>query len=72
MASNKSRERAEMAFNELQSQFFARGKASHEIDHLTKARDEKTSRLRDARLAKEEQDRLTLKAKADPKPRKRM
>ena len=63
MSSNKSREDAETAFGDLQSQFFARGNAADEIDHVAKARDEKTALLREARLAKEEQERLTAPVK---------
>jgi hypothetical protein len=72
MSSSNSRDKAEAAFGDLQSQFFSRGNASDEIDHVTKTRDEKTSRLREARLAKEAEDRLAAKAKPAPKPRKRV
>jgi len=71
MSVSKTREHAEAAFGQLQSQFFARGHAVEEIDHVTRSREEKTSRLREARLAKEEQDRLTASAKAAVKTRKR-
>jgi len=54
----KSRQRAEIAFAKEQSQFFARGSAVEELDAIVQAREEKTSRLREARLAKELQDRL--------------
>jgi hypothetical protein len=55
MSYSKSRERAETAFNDVQSQFFARSSASQEIDHVAQARDAKTLRLREARLAHEKQ-----------------
>ncbi len=55
MSHSKSRERAETAFNDVQSQFFARNNAAQEIDHVTQARDAKTLRLREARLAHEKQ-----------------
>ena len=71
MSENKSREHAEVAFGHLQSQFFARGNALEEVDHVTKSREEKTSRLREARLVKEEQDRLIALAKPALKTRKR-
>ncbi|WP_276120078.1 hypothetical protein [Pararhizobium qamdonense] len=71
MSVSKSREHAEVAFGHLQSQFFARGNAVEEMDHVTKSREEKTSRLREARLAKEEQDRLSASTKPAVKTRKR-
>ncbi len=71
MSVSKSREHPEVAFGRLQSQFFARGHAVEEMDHVTKSREEKTSRLREARLAKEEQDRLSASTKSAVKTRKR-
>ncbi len=71
MSENKSREHAEVAFGHIQSQFFARGNAVEEMDHVTRSREEKTFRLRMARLAKEEQDRLTASMKPALKIRKR-
>lgn len=56
-ALSKSRERAEAAFALTQTQFLARGQAVAERDALAVACEEKTARLRGARLAKEEQDR---------------
>jgi hypothetical protein len=50
---SKSRERAEIAFADTQSQFFARNRASEELDAIVQAREDKTARLREARLAKE-------------------
>ncbi|NTF30802.1 hypothetical protein [Rhizobium skierniewicense] len=55
---SKSRKQAEIAFGATQTQFFARGHAVEEINSITQARDEKTIRLREARLAKELQDSL--------------
>lgn len=55
---SKSRQRAEIAFAKEQSQFFARGNAVEELDAIVQAREEKTLRLREARLAKELQDSL--------------
>ena len=53
---SKSRQQAEIAFGQTQSQLFARGHAVEEIDSIVQAREEKTLRLREARLAKEAQD----------------
>lgn len=53
----KSREKAEIAFANAQSQFFARNSAVEELDSIVIAREEKTKRLREARLAKELTDR---------------
>lgn len=71
MSVNKSREHAQAAFSHLQSQFFARGSAVDEMDHVIRSREEKTSRLREARLAKEEQDRLSASTAPAVKIRKR-
>jgi hypothetical protein len=59
---SKSRERAETAFARTQTQFFARGEAVAEMDAIVSARESKTARLREARLAKEEHDRATATA----------
>lgn len=59
---SKSRQRAEIAFGNVQSQFFARNSAVEELDSLARSRQEKTLRLRDARLAKESQDRAIATA----------
>ncbi|MFJ6328305.1 MULTISPECIES: hypothetical protein [unclassified Rhizobium] len=59
---SKSRQKAESAFDDLQSQFFARNNAVDELDFLTRSREEKTLRLREARLAKELQDRTAATA----------
>ncbi|MBB4009720.1 hypothetical protein [Allorhizobium taibaishanense] len=50
---SKSRQQAEIAFGKEQSQFFAKARAAEEQDSIAMARNEKTSRLREARLAKE-------------------
>ncbi|WP_426122976.1 hypothetical protein [Pararhizobium sp. PWRC1-1] len=52
-----SRQQAEIAFSHSQSQFFARGHAVEELESIIDAREAKTARLREARLAKEEQER---------------
>jgi hypothetical protein len=59
---SKSRQKAEIAFSNAQSQFFARTSAVEEPDPLVRSRNEKTLRLREARQAKELQDRLNLSA----------
>jgi len=59
---SKSRQKAEIAFGDTQSQFFARNNAVDELDFLTRSREEKTVRLREARLAKELQDRTAATA----------
>ncbi len=50
---SRSRQQAEMAFADAQSEFFARGRAVDELDSIAQAREEKTLRLRTLRLAKE-------------------
>ena len=52
---SKSRQQAEIAFGHTQSQFFARGHAVEEMESIVRTREEKTLRLREARLAKEAQ-----------------
>lgn len=59
---SRSREQAEIAFAEVQSQFFARNRATEELDATVQAREEKTSRLKKARLEKELEDRGRLTA----------
>lgn len=65
---SKPRQQAEIAFGKTQSQFFARGQALEELDAITTARNEKTARLREARLAKEAED--TLASPVRPAPRR--
>jgi hypothetical protein len=59
---SKSRQQAEIAFGETQTQFFARGHAVEEMDSIVEAREAKTLRLRELRLAKEAQDIATATA----------
>ena len=54
---SKSRQVAEVAFAKTQSQALARSRALEEHDSIASSRDEKTNRLREARLTKERQDR---------------
>ncbi|MBU2328669.1 MAG: hypothetical protein KJ755_15185 [Alphaproteobacteria bacterium] len=58
----KSRQTAEIAFAKTQSQFLARGRAIEEQDAITSARDEKTIRLREARLTREREARESATA----------
>ncbi len=59
---SKSRQKAEIAFANAQSQFFARNAAVEELDFPALAREEKTRRLREARLSKELKDRKAATA----------
>ena len=59
---SKSRQQAEIAFGDAQTQFFARNSAVEELDSLVRSREEKTLRLREARLAKEVHDRAIATA----------
>jgi hypothetical protein len=53
---SKSRQQAEVAFGQTQTEFFARGAAVEELDSIVQAREAKTLRLRQARMAKEAHD----------------
>ncbi|MCB5205094.1 hypothetical protein LH464_21745 [Neorhizobium sp. T786] len=68
MTHSKSRQKAEVAFGNLQSQFFAKGKAVEEMDYALLAREEKTLRLREARITKEASDRAAALAALATKP----
>ncbi|MFD1327828.1 hypothetical protein [Mycoplana ramosa] len=59
---SKSRQQAEIAFSKAQSQFFARDRAVEEQEAIVRAREEKTLRLREARLTKESDDRAAATA----------
>ncbi len=54
---SRSRQQAEIAFAKARSRFLAQERAFEEIDSIVQARDQKTLRLREARLAKELADR---------------
>ncbi|MCT7663551.1 hypothetical protein [Shinella kummerowiae] len=54
-----SRQKAEIAFSNIQTQVFAKDKAVEELASLTQSREEKTLRLREARLAKERDERAS-------------
>jgi hypothetical protein len=51
-----SRQKAEIAFSNIQIQFFAKDKAVEELTSLNKDRVAKTLRLREARLARDLRD----------------
>ena len=61
---SKSRQRAENAFSAMltQAQFFAKNHAAEELEAVAQARDAKTQRLREARLAKESEERMAATA----------
>jgi hypothetical protein len=59
---SKSRLQAEKAFSKVQSQSLARNQMTEELDLIVRAREEKTLRLRNARLAKELSDRQSATA----------
>lgn len=54
---SKSRQAAEVAFNNLQVPFYAKNHAVDELEAIVRSRDAKTQRLREARLAKALADR---------------
>ena len=53
----KSRLQAEGASAKVQAQLLARNRAIEDLDTIAEAREEKTSRLKNARLTKEADDR---------------
>lgn len=59
---SKPREQAERAFTKVQSQLMARNRAVEELDTIAEAREDKTSRLKHARLTKEADDRAKATA----------
>lgn len=59
---SKPRQQAERAFTKVQSQLLARTRAVEELDTIAEAREDKTSRLKNARLAKEADDRARATA----------
>jgi hypothetical protein len=68
---SKSRQTADIAFGKAKSQFDARERVFAELDSMVGARDEKTLRLREARLAKELQDQLAASASPVAKKNKK-
>jgi hypothetical protein len=54
-----SRQKAEIAFNDILTPFFGKEKAFDELEAITQNREAKTLRLRQARLEKEHSDRVS-------------
>lgn len=69
--SSRSREQAEIAFAEAQSQFLARERPVDELDAIAQARAEKTLRLKTARIARDLKERARVAAPPSSKPSKR-
>lgn len=67
---SKARQNAEKAFDKTKVQATARDRAQEELDSVVKARQEKTSRLREARLAMEAQASMPDAAAADANVKK--
>lgn len=59
---SKPREQAESAFTKVQSQLMARNRVIEEIDTMAQAREDKTSRLKNARLTRDADDRTRATA----------
>ncbi|MEE4236443.1 MAG: hypothetical protein V2I51_06940 [Anderseniella sp.] len=59
---SRPRQQAESAFTKTQSQFLARTRAVEEHDMIVLARQQNTARLKEARLAKEADDRARTTA----------
>ncbi|GAC1046375.1 MULTISPECIES: hypothetical protein [Rhizobium] len=59
---SKSRQQAEIAFGNVQTEFFAKNNAMEELESAAQARNAKTLRLREARLAKEQAERTSAKS----------
>jgi hypothetical protein len=56
---SKSRQRAEIAFGNVQTQFFAKNQAAEELESDAQSQQAKTLRLREARLAREQSHRMS-------------
>lgn len=67
---SNARKAAEKSFSATQVEFFSKNHAYDEMNSVAKARDEKTQRLRAARLAKEQEDAATLIVAPSPKRKK--
>lgn len=59
---SKTRQQAEVAFGNVQSHFFSKSNALEELQSEEQAREAKTLRLREARLAKEQAERMSATA----------
>lgn len=60
--STNPKELAEAMFVGTQTQFYGRGNAAEELNAAVAAREEKTARLREARLAKDRRDMIAATA----------
>lgn len=56
---SKARQRAEVAFGNVQTEFFSKNNAMEELESAAQSREAKTLRLRGARLAKEQAERAS-------------
>ena len=67
---NKNRERAESAFGKTQPQSLAKNRKLTDEELAIRARNEKTARLRELRMAKEAEDLAAGLTKTEPKKSK--
>jgi hypothetical protein len=65
--SRRSRDQAETAFSKTQTQSLSLGRIVSEQDAVSRAREEKTARLRELRLQKEAADQLAAAIAPAPK-----
>jgi hypothetical protein len=65
--SRRSRDQAETAFSKTQTQSLSLGRIVSEQDAVSRAREEKTARLRELRLQKEAADELAAAIAPAPK-----
>ena len=65
--SRRSRDQAETAFSKTQTQSLSLGRIVSEQDAVSRAREEKTARLRELRLQKEAADQLAAAIAPTPK-----
>ena len=65
--SRKPRDQAESAFSKTQTQSLSLGRIVSEQDAVSRAREEKTARLRELRLEKEAADQLATAIAPAPK-----
>ncbi|MBB3320064.1 MULTISPECIES: hypothetical protein [unclassified Rhizobium] len=61
---SKSRQQAEIGFGKIKAEFFSKNSVREELQSAEQAREEKTLRLREARLAKEQAELVAKCAKA--------
>lgn len=65
--SRKPRDRAESVFSKTQTQSLSLGRIISEQDAVSRAREEKTARLKELRLEKEAADQLAAAIAPEPK-----